>query len=187
VAGDHRAAGAFLFAYGLDFADHLADAGVAPDFVDVVDSYSLYFERRYRYLPLSSPLRKANALLQAMRQRLTERAASRRNWTLLAAGTADMERFAGGNARAVALPNSTAWAAMPPLYVRRQIAARIGFHGTMMWDPNVSAAEYIARKIMPRVLLQMPIARFSLFGGPLVPRIEALRDLPRSGDKGACR
>ena len=176
-ARKQQSSGNHVLVQGLDFAMRLADCGVKADVVDIVDSYSLYFQRRFDFLPLSHPLKKFNALLQSVRHRKRERRAARLPWTIVAASAADATRFTGGLARSVGLPNCSAWVELPILYVQRRDASCIGFHGTMRWEPNVSAAEYLVRHVFPHVRAQLPNARLSIFGGPIAARIDALSGL----------
>jgi glycosyltransferase involved in cell wall biosynthesis len=52
------------------------------------------------------------------------------------------------------------------------------FTGVMGYAPNVTAAEYLARKILPRVQQVNPLARLALVGRNPAPSVQALARLP---------
>ncbi|PWL19997.1 MAG: hypothetical protein DCO98_11545 [Altererythrobacter sp. XM-24bin4] len=170
----HQEHGGKLFVQGLELALRLRESGVTPDFVDIVDSYSVYFSRRFRFLHWSNFLKRSNALLQFFRNRIIERKAKSVSWTLLAAAETDARAFLGGAATVVSAPNGSEWVDAPPLYYKRRNAYVLGFHGIMTWDPNVSAVEYIVHELMPHILNRNPDAEFRIIGGPVVSRIAAL-------------
>jgi polysaccharide biosynthesis protein PslH len=54
---------------------------------------------------------------------------------------------------------------------------RITFTGVLSYTPNVDAAEYLARRVFPRVLAARPTARLALVGRDPNPRVQALAAL----------
>jgi glycosyltransferase involved in cell wall biosynthesis len=174
----HQKQNGSIFVQGLELALRLQELGMTADYVDIVDSYSVYFSRRFHYLRWRNPLKKLNSLYQCWWHLLREKKCRAVPWTILTAAASDAKPFMGSNAKVIAAPNGSAWIDEPTLYFGRKKAKTIGFHGVMSWEPNVSAAEYFARKVMPHVLQRRSDARFKIIGGPLVPRIEALRSLP---------
>jgi glycosyltransferase involved in cell wall biosynthesis len=174
----HQKLNGTIFVQGLELALRLRELGMTADYVDIVDSYSVYFSRRFDYLRWRNPLKKINSLHQSWRHLLRERKCRSVPWTILTAAASDAKPFMGRKAKVIAAPNGSGWVDEPTLYVGRAKANILGFHGGMTWEPNISAAEYFARKVMPHVLQRNPNARFKIIGGPIVPRIEALRTLP---------
>ena len=174
----HQNQNGLIFVQGLELALRLRELGITADYVDIVDSYSVYFSRRFHYLRWLNPLKKLNSLHQSWLHRLREKKCSAVPWTILTAAASDAKPFMGGKAKVIAAPNGSAWVDEPTLYEERAIAKVMGFHGVMTWEPNVSAAEYLTREVMPHVLQRRPDACFKIIGGPVVPRIEALRSLP---------
>lgn len=55
---------------------------------------------------------------------------------------------------------------------------RIVFHGVMAYAPNVRAAEFLAREILPLVRAQVPEAHLAIVGRDPTPRVLALAELP---------
>ncbi len=54
----------------------------------------------------------------------------------------------------------------------------IVFHGAMGYAPNVEAADFLAREILPLVRAEVPEARLALVGRDPSPRVTALAELP---------
>jgi polysaccharide biosynthesis protein PslH len=76
------------------------------------------------------------------------------------------------------IPNGVdmdAFAPMPDVPVDRD---RIVFHGLMHFAPNVSAAEFVARRVLPRVRAVRPDAHLVLVGRGPTAAVRALEDLP---------
>jgi glycosyltransferase involved in cell wall biosynthesis len=65
---------------------------------------------------------------------------------------------------------------VPPPGVER-VPGRILFTGVLNYAPNVSAAERIARRILPRVAAAVPEAHLCLVGRAPLPRVRALGEL----------
>ncbi|MGH2427405.1 MAG: glycosyltransferase family 4 protein [Candidatus Limnocylindria bacterium] len=55
---------------------------------------------------------------------------------------------------------------------------RIIFHGAMAYAPNIVAAEFLARQVLPRVRAVRPQAHLAIVGRDPAPRVEALGSLP---------
>jgi glycosyltransferase involved in cell wall biosynthesis len=67
-------------------------------------------------------------------------------------------------------------------YVRgddpRRAPATIVFSGTMWYFPNVDAAEFLVREVLPIVRREVPDARVQLVGARPDPRVRALAEVP---------
>jgi polysaccharide biosynthesis protein PslH len=63
----------------------------------------------------------------------------------------------------------------PPV---RQRAARLLFHGVLSYAPNVTAAGFLCRDVLPLVRREIPGARLSLVGRQPSPAVAELADLP---------
>lgn len=50
--------------------------------------------------------------------------------------------------------------------------------GVMSYKPNVDAAAWFARRVMPRVRAAVPVARFDIVGKSPAPQVKALGELP---------
>jgi len=166
-----REQGARIFVLGLPLAELLAKLGVAADIVDCVDSMSVYFLRRAGALPWTRPLKKANAVVQALRHHRKERLAAEKDWTLLATAEVDARAFDGARARIHVISNGTQWTADPVAYRHRKGGQTLGFHGTMRWEPNVTSVEHVATEILPLVRSEISEASFKIIGGPVTARI----------------
>jgi glycosyltransferase involved in cell wall biosynthesis len=59
-----------------------------------------------------------------------------------------------------------------------RVPGRIVFHGNMGYAPNVSCAERLARRVLPRVVAARPDAHLVLAGRDPAPAVRALADLP---------
>jgi polysaccharide biosynthesis protein PslH len=55
---------------------------------------------------------------------------------------------------------------------------RMTFHGAMHWAPNVDAAVWAAREVLPRVRRRLPDAELVLVGWEPAPEVLELRELP---------
>ena len=79
----------------------------------------------------------------------------------------------------LSIPNGTEWIDRPPL---KPTAASspplIAFHGVMNWDPNLSSAAYLIKKVFPLVRRSLPQARLGIAGGPIPPALAALARQP---------
>lgn len=65
-----------------------------------------------------------------------------------------------------------------PAQARRPENATIIFTGVMSYKPNVDAAVWFARRVMPRVRAAVPEARFAIVGKSPAPAVVALGELP---------
>jgi glycosyltransferase involved in cell wall biosynthesis len=57
-------------------------------------------------------------------------------------------------------------------------ADRVVFTGVMSYSPNIAAAEFLARRVMPRVRAARASARLAIVGRDPSPAVTGLRDLP---------
>jgi glycosyltransferase involved in cell wall biosynthesis len=72
------------------------------------------------------------------------------------------------------IPNGVDIAAFAPDPGVRPDPNRVIFTGVMSYTPNVVAAEFLAREIMPRVRTRCPDARLAIVGRSPSPRVRAL-------------
>lgn len=122
--------------------------------IDVTDSTSLYFRRRFRRLPATRLMKRANSLWQAWRWIRLERQAAERASAIFTAGEAD-KKFLGEqvNAAVCCYGSATPWVSQPALPKALPASPRrIGFFGGMTWEPNRETARYLAKELLPALL-----------------------------------
>ena len=70
-----------------------------------------------------------------------------------------------------------------PILPREDQTPQILYLGTMFWPPNVEGALWFANQVLPRVLLKVPQAKFTIAGKNPPPEVEALArvDSPLAG------
>ena len=66
----------------------------------------------------------------------------------------------------------------PPHFMSPVDEPIIVFSGVMSYKPNIDAAAWFARQVMPRVLAAVPKARFDIVGKSPAREVEALDELP---------
>jgi polysaccharide biosynthesis protein PslH len=80
--------------------------------------------------------------------------------------------------RPVIIPNGVDAEAYAPDPAAHADLHRIVFHGSLQYGPNVSAAEFLASRILPAVRADVPAAHLVLVGRSPAPRVRALERLP---------
>jgi glycosyltransferase involved in cell wall biosynthesis len=134
--------------------DGLLLSSLVPDYrpaIDITDSNSLYFLRRFRNLRNSHPLKRMNALYQSWRWLQLERKAALGASAVFTAGEEDrayLSRHTG--ARVLSFGSGTPWVDEPVLpKACDPKVRRIAFFGGMTWEPNRLAARYLATNLLP--------------------------------------
>jgi glycosyltransferase involved in cell wall biosynthesis len=61
---------------------------------------------------------------------------------------------------------------------RRSPVPTLLYLGTMSWVPNVNAALFLAKEVLPRIRLRFPDARVQIVGRDPTPEVQALNALP---------
>ncbi len=151
----------------------------APFNLNASDSYSLAYRRRFESLAkLRHPVAAAGALMRSRQWLAAERFIAVRAARCLVTSSADRAAFAGGPANVVAVGNGTDWTLAPPFYQVREPGKVIGFHGNLLWRPNMSGISYVCRHVLPLVRREIPDAEFHVAGGPLLPQTRPLAALP---------
>lgn len=125
-----------------------------------------------RAVPHLSGLRRWLASREAPRLEAAERRALTRAALVSACSDEDAQALGG----ACVLPNL---APDPPAtLVPERRPGEIVFTGTLCWGPNVDAALWMAREILPRIRERVPEARLRLVGREPAPEVRALGELP---------
>jgi sugar transferase (PEP-CTERM/EpsH1 system associated) len=153
---------------------YLALGGAPPSVVDLIDALSENLARRAR---LEGGPVGALAAWEAARLRRAETA-------LLASGTpclvvSDGERTALGGATALRVVPNGVDAVMFPYRDAGRPPARIVFGGNLGYFPNVDAATWLAREVLPRVRRVVPGAELRLVGARPARAVRALAALPQ--------
>jgi glycosyltransferase involved in cell wall biosynthesis len=152
-----------------------------PFVFDAVDSSALYFWRRAVSLAPHSPVKSLNSLAWFRTYRGVEATIARHAALYIVAAEADRRCVLAAypQARVVTIPNGTSWIQQPPLERNGAPSTPvIAFHGGMTWDPNRTAASYLATKVFPRVRAAVPQARLRIAGGPVSSALAALARQP---------
>lgn len=143
---------------------------------EITDSMGLYFWRRSKDLTWRrAPMRKANALVQALRYRRLERMLAATSATVVVAAEQDRAFIGGRHSKVLTVGNGTSWTHKPAVKAEHRLNGRVvGFHGNFTWEPNVTAALYLATEVWPRVQQRLAEAVLTIAGGPLVPRLNEI-------------
>lgn len=157
----------------------LRSLNVACIVYDGCDSQSLYFKRRYFYLPARCVLKRANAIRWYLIWLLRERKIAHYSRGVVVPADEDAKAFSRWkNGSVLVVSNGTK--RIEELPVRRVSKARsIMFHGAFSWPVNVSCAQYLAQDVFPAVCRKVSDAQLRIAGHP-VP--EKLRNLPPESD-----
>lgn len=143
------------------------------------DAAGLYFARRAKSLARTSMMRAANSVVWGRVYDRIERWIAERAKVYLITAEADrahLEKLAPG-APLVRLPNGTALVEQPPVEHLGD-GMTVGFYGGMAWEPNRSAAVFLARDVMPLLRAKVPGARIRIAGGPPFQALDACGTTP---------
>jgi len=154
-------------------AAYLPAAPRPPAVIDLIDALSASFERRARVggAPLAPLLRLEAARLRRCEAELLGAAAPR-----LVVSESERAALGSGNLRVV--PNGVDGAAFAYREDGRP-PARLVFAGNLGYFPNVDAAAWLARDILPRVRRAVPEAELRLVGARPARAVRALTAAPR--------
>jgi len=164
----------------LDHLDSFVYARACGTTPLVIDLHNIYSELAARTaLEQRQPLLRWFLARQAAALARMEQRAVAAARVAMAVSERDQRYYADLGARAVYLaPNGVdcaAYAALPE--ARRSGDPVILFLGAMSWEPNVSAARFLATDVLPRVRLQIPGARLRIVGRDPGPEVRALARL----------
>jgi glycosyltransferase involved in cell wall biosynthesis len=159
----------------LDHLDSLIYADCAPGARIVIDMHNVYSHLARRTAAESSGLRRRYLVNQAMLLERQERAAAVRADAMMTVSTNDAHYFSRLGARRVAVvPNGVDCAAFATGPAAQDEPPTILYVGSLDWSPNIQAARYLAREVLPAVRRQVPAARLLLVGRHPVAELLAL-------------
>lgn len=164
----------------LDHPDSYCYAVALPDRPVVADFHNVYSVLLSRTAEERSGLKRWYLHREARLLCRVERSLAERVGALFCVSNADAEyfRIAGGTAVHV-VPNGVdcqTYAGLPT--GRRQANPLVLFIGAMSWEPNVSAAGFLARRVLPELRQQWPQARLRVVGRDPVTAVRELACLP---------
>lgn len=174
------------------YLDHL-DSFVYPDCgqaLTVGDLHNVYSTLLARTADeQSSSIWRRYLAREARLLAAAERRASARAGLLLAVSSLDAAHFRDlGAADVAVVPNGVDCVRYADLPVgRAQGPPVILFLGAMSWAPNASAAEFLARQVLPRVRERVPNARLQIVGREPSDRVKALAHCPGVEVTGAVK
>jgi glycosyltransferase involved in cell wall biosynthesis len=144
-----------------------------PSILAALDALHLHREAEAR---LSTGARRRLLLADATRLRRFEAAAYRRFGHVVAVSDADRRAMQAldPTLRVTVIPNGVDVEAFGPDPSQSRDPDRILFTGVMSYAPNVTAAEFLARKVLPAVRRSVPSARLAIVGRAPAPRVRAL-------------
>lgn len=148
-----------------------------PFVYDGVDSYSLYFLRRYKSLCFVNILKKANSLRWFFYLMRIERLIASKAYLYIVTGKADKEHILKfcPNGNLFAIGNGTCWINQPAVSPPKPgCLPTIAFHGGMTWEPNQATAIYLIKEVFPIVRSVLPAARIKIAGTPVPPELAKL-------------
>lgn len=172
------------------YFDHL-DAFVYPDCpgaTTVGDLHNVYSKLLVRTAEdQTSRIWRWYLSAEARRLAVAERVAAERASLLMTVSALDQEHFQSLGATDVAVvPNGVDCNRYLDLPVGRGVSPPvIMFLGAMSWAPNVSAAEFLARAVLPRVRTHLPDVRLQIVGRDPSDRVRALAADPSVEVTGA--
>lgn len=171
------------FSPDLVYLDHLDSCvfsdlcGVIPTVVDLHNVYSIICERLAdeRGFPVSAYLRREARLLREAEQHAVDRCRM-----VFAVSTAEQSRFRSlGAEKCPVIPNGVDCSRYAHLPAGRESGPPVILHlGSMAWEPNVEAAEFLARETMPQLRESVPDAVLQIVGRSPVSRVTVLDRLP---------
>ena len=150
----------------LDHLDSLVYAGVAAGVPLVVDMHNVYSRLAARTAAgMTGSVKRRYLASQAGLIERKERSAAHAAHTLITVSDDEARHFSSiGAARVAVVPNGVDCAAFDQLPVDRSGPPTILYVGSLEWPPNVSAACYLARQVLPSVRRRLPEARLALVG-----------------------
>jgi polysaccharide biosynthesis protein PslH len=164
----------------LDHLDSFAMRSALPAVPAVIDLHNVYSAiavraaSEHRSLGVRAYLRREARLLRGIEER-----AARGTDVLMAVSEDDARYFASWHATAPrVVPNGVDCAAYRHLPAGRSGPPLILYVGAMSWEPNVAAAEFLARELLPAVRRRCADARVRVVGRDPPPRLHDLGQLP---------
>ena len=162
----------------LDHLDSLCYAGVAgrrPIVVDMHNVYSRLAERASR--EVQGFAKRTYLSGQAVMLGHKEQAAAAMAHTIFACSDDEARYFRSlGAHRVVVVPNGVDTSAYSWTATRRDGPPTILFLGALEWTPNISAARFLARDVLPAVRTRVPDARLLIVGRKPTAEVLALGD-----------
>jgi glycosyltransferase involved in cell wall biosynthesis len=164
----------------LDHLDSWVYADVAPGAARLADLHNVYSllagrEAGASFGPRRAYLRHESRLLAGV-----ERVCAREAEVVTTVSAEEARHYQGLGARAVhVVPNGVdchRYASLPT--GRLNGAPTLLYIGTMSWQPNVSAARFLAERVLPQVRLSIPDARLLVVGRDPLPAVRALDRIP---------
>jgi glycosyltransferase involved in cell wall biosynthesis len=154
------------------FAAVLQRAGFERLVVDIDDLQSIFMARLLWHGPWyrSKPLHYA----EVAKLYLHERALPRRFWRLVVCKEEDRRFFGRLRHKVFVVPNGVA--EFPRTRPAAECPGEILYMGTMDYDPNVDAARFFARSVLPRVRREYPGTCFHVVGKDPAPEVLELHD-----------
>lgn len=164
----------------LDHLDPFSFRDLFPESQIVCDLHNVYStlaarvaeERRW---PVSLYLRREAKLLSEMEQAVAQRAS-----TLMTVSAEEQTHFrslAAGDVHLV--PNGVDCAAWSDFPIGRTARPPVILYlGALSWQPNAKAAEFLARDVMPQILVRHPDAKLTIVGRNPGPDVKSLATLP---------
>jgi glycosyltransferase involved in cell wall biosynthesis len=136
------------------------------------------YERKAR--AAASPLQRARWLLEAARYRRFERERCRDYDLVVTVSDADaayvQRQYRPARLATIPIPVDADYFARLPYL--RGLPDRILFTGNMNHPPNIDAADFFARQVLPHVQAQRPRAEFWIVGREPAAEVKALRGIP---------
>lgn len=142
-----------------------------PAVLTALDAWHLNADAR---TAVSRGLRRRMLRAEAARVRRFEATTYRRfdRVTVVTPEDADALRDVSPDLRVNVVPNGVDAGAFPHTAALR--GSRIVFHGIMSYEPNVVAAQFLAREVLPRVRARRSEAHLALVGRQPAPEVRAL-------------
>ncbi len=145
-----------------------------PTVLTALDAWHLNVDAR---TAMATGLRRRMLRAEAARVRRFEAKTYKRfdRVTVVTREDADSLRAVSPGLRVTVIPNGVDVNAFP--HTAKLRGSRIVFHGIMSYEPNVAAAQVLAREVLPRVRAMHPQAHVVLVGREPAPEVRALAAL----------
>jgi len=148
----------------LDHLDSLVYADCAPGARIVIDMHNVYSHLARRSAGEHRGLGRKYMLNQAQLLERQEVAASSAAHTVMTVSSDDARYFTRLGASVTIIPNGVDCSAFGSAAVAERASRTVLYVGALDWPPNVSAAKFLAREVLPALRQRVPDARVALVG-----------------------
>jgi polysaccharide biosynthesis protein PslH len=148
----------------LDHLDSLVYADCAPGARIVIDMHNVYSHLARRSATEYRGISRKYMLNQAQLLERQEHAAAAAAHTVMTVSPDDARYFARLGAHVTIIPNGVDCSAFESAAETQRVSRTVLYVGALDWPPNVNAAKFLARDVLPALRQRVPDARVALVG-----------------------